>query len=142
MSQPTFINRKLTYRVDRADTEVGHTDLLGRPENMVVLGEAGMGKSRLLEQLEGAGLARVTARRLIASHDPRALLKGYSVVLVDALDEAPAFSEGGVVDQVIAQLERSGATRFILTCRSEDWQAATARAIITETYGTPRLNSN
>lgn len=139
VNTPAFINRKLSYRLDGAETVIGHSELLNRPENLVVLGEAGMGKSRLLEELDGAGSKRLTARRLIASRDPRELVGHESLVLVDALDEAPAFAEGGVVDQILAQLEQCKVVRFILACRSEDWQAATSRAIITETYGNPPL---
>jgi hypothetical protein len=40
---------------------------------------------------------------------------------------------------VIAKLEQAGVERFVLACRAEDWQAATARSIITETFGDPPL---
>ncbi|KRA84197.1 NACHT domain-containing protein [Altererythrobacter sp. Root672] len=139
MTVPAFIPRNLVYSVDGAIAVIAHTELLQRPENLVVLGEAGMGKSRLLEELGKANGKWVTARRLIGASDPRELLAGNSLVLIDALDEAPAFAEGGVVDQILGRLEQATVDRFVLACRSEDWQAATAKSIITETYGDPPL---
>ena len=132
-----FIPRKLAFTVDGTEEEVAHTDLLRRSENLIILGEAGSGKTWLLHELEKSGLTRVTARRLMNA--PAGVLQGQQRVLVDAIDEAPAFAEGGVVDQVLAKLERDSVERFIIACRAEDWQAATATSIITETYGEPPL---
>lgn len=139
MIQAPFIDRNLSYTADGVEEVITHRQLLDRPENLVILGEAGMGKSRLLEELAIGGGRRVTARRLINAPDPGELLDGEKRVFVDALDEAPAFAEGGVVDQVLAKLEQSGVGRFLFACRAEDWQAATSRSIIAETFGDPPL---
>ncbi len=98
-----------------------------------------MGKSRLLEELSKGGLRRLSARRLISAPDASRLVEGDTRVLIDALDETPAFAEGGVVDQVVATLEHAGIVQFAIACRAEDWQASTARSIITEIFGNPPL---
>jgi hypothetical protein len=108
-------------------------------ENLVILGEAGMGKTRLLEELADQKVKFVSAQRLINAPDPEALLAGHQCVLIDALDEATSYKRGEAINAVLSQLEKSGVARFILSCRVEDWQEATAVSLIKETFGEPPL---
>ncbi|MBA4751146.1 MAG: hypothetical protein H2055_02790 [Sphingopyxis sp.] len=103
--------------------------------NLVILGEAGMGKSRLLEELSVEGAKFVTAQRLVNSADPAKLVGDARWLLVDAVDEASAFKQGEAVNLVLSRIEQSGVPRFILSCRAEDWQAATSASLIAETFG-------
>jgi hypothetical protein len=114
---------------------VGHKELLGLNSNLVILGEAGMGKSRLLDELIIASAKFVTAQRLINSTDPAKLVGDADWLLIDALDEASAFKQGEAVNLVLSRIEQSGVPRFVLSCRAEDWQAATSTSLIAETFG-------
>lgn len=133
MTDKQFIPRTLAFSIDGQEERLLHTELLKRPENLIILGEAGSGKTWLLEELQHGGLPRVTARRLMSANP--SIFAGKPRLLVDALDEAPAFAEGGVVDQILAKVEQAEVQRLVLACRAEDWQAATSRSILTETYG-------
>lgn len=135
MTDQPFIDRQLAYQLDGEQQLLAHSDLPERSKNMVVLGEAGMGKSWLLNELARHGASFFSARRLIITAEPKALLGDATCVLIDAIDEAPAFETGGAIDKILGQLELAGRPRFILSCRAEDWQAATAKSIISETYG-------
>lgn len=120
--------------------EVREDDLLRRPEPLVILGEPGMGKSRLLDQLaRGAGVETVTARKLIRRPDPRPLLGDNRLIVVDALDEVAASGEGDAVDRVLQRLAQLEFPRFVLSCRVGDWRAATSVAAIRDEYSEPPL---
>ena len=139
MPIPHFLPRALTIRIDGSERLIHHTDLLALSANLIILGEAGMGKSRLLEELQHERVRLVTAQRLINHPDPAKLVDGVDCLLVDALDEAAAFKEGEAVNGALAKIEQSGVGRFILSCRSEDWQAATMVSLIRETFGAAPL---
>lgn len=130
-----FIPRALAFVAEGSEVLLTHDDLLDCSANLVVLGEAGMGKTRLLEELADGQTKFVTAQRLINSPDPRDLVGDYQCLLIDALDEASAYEQGEAVNSVLAQIEKSRVPRFILSCRVEDWQAATTVALIVETFG-------
>ncbi|GAA4642444.1 hypothetical protein GCM10023115_05760 [Pontixanthobacter gangjinensis] len=139
MAEEYFIPRTLNCQIDRADERFSHSDLLDLPANLIILGEAGMGKTALLNELAGPRAKFVSAQRFINSPDPTQILGDSECLLIDALDETPAFADGGAVNQILSRLEASGAPRFILSCRSEDWQAATTKALISETFGAPPI---
>jgi hypothetical protein len=102
---------------------------------LVVLGEAGMGKTTLLGSLrEHEGYAFCTARQLINAPDPRQFLRDATTLVIDALDEVSAQREGEAVDLVVRKLARLGSPRFILSCRVADWRSATARQAILDFY--------
>lgn len=139
MTDHPFLDRQLTYLVDSDRVNIAHSRLHELSENLVILGEAGMGKSRLLAELAVDGCKFVSARRLIGAADPKSLVGNATTVLIDALDEAPSFKEGDAVDRVFMALERAGYPHFVLSCRVEDWQGATGTSMIREHYGTPPL---
>lgn len=111
------------------------SELIDLAEPLVVLGEAGMGKSTLLAWLaEQPGYAFCTARGLINRHDPGSLLGNASVIVVDALDEVVASRDGEAVDAVLRKLGELGYPRFVLSCRTADWRSATGAEAIREQY--------
>lgn len=135
-----YIERTLWCEGPNGRTDLPQVDLRKRTEPLVILGEAGMGKSRLLEWLSDAsGYAHCTARRLINRHDPRTLLGDAQVLVIDALDEVSAQQEGDAVDLVLRQLGRLGYPRFVLSCRVADWRSATGVEAISEQYPEPPL---
>ena len=105
------------------------------PRPLVVLGEAGMGKSTLLEPLADiAGYAFCTARKLINAPDPVQVLGEATTLVIDALDEVSAQRDGDAVDLVVRRLAMLGNPRFILACRVADWRSATALQGIADLY--------
>ncbi|HBP6078346.1 TPA: hypothetical protein L5757_13685 [Pseudomonas aeruginosa] len=130
-----IIERTLWYEAQNGRAELPQGDLLKRTEPLVILGEAGMGKSHLLEWLATApGYTRCTARQLINRHDPRTLLGDAQTLVIDALDEVSTQKEGDAVDLVLRQLGKLGCPHFILSCRVADWRSATGLEAIREQY--------
>lgn len=134
-----YIPRQLTYNVDGEEIFLGQDELLSLHGNIVILGEAGMGKSRLLDSIDGEGGKFVLARRLLTASDPKGIVGDAKYVLIDAVDEMPSYKQGDAVDQLIAKLEDAGNPRFILSCRAEDWREATAKSMIEAVYGVPPI---
>ena len=131
-----ILPRRLSFRNAAGETEfLDQAELLQRAEPIVILGEAGMGKSTLLEEIDSKGTRLVQARRLAASHDPRPLLGNARVLIVDALDEASGVQEGEAVDRVLDRLSELGNPQFILACRVADWRSATGQRAIADVYG-------
>ena len=134
------IARKLWHETRDGRIEILQSDLHQRTEPLVVLGEAGMGKSHLLEWLAlDPGYARCTARQLINWPDPRTLLGNATALVIDALDEVSGQREGDAVDLVLRQLGQIDYPRFILSCRVADWRSATGLEAIREQYPTAPL---
>lgn len=115
-----YLNRDETVQVSDAFL---HLD----PRPLVVLGEAGMGKSTVLAALAARpGYSLCTARKLINAPDPSSLVGDGHTLVIDALDEAAANRPGDAVDRVLQQLGQVGYPRFILSCRVADWRSATS----------------
>ena len=133
-----MIARTLWHDTQDGRVDVSERELLARAEPLIVLGEAGMGKSTLMEALgQGAEAASCTARALTSHADPRQLLGNKTVLVIDALDEVPANRDGDAVDRVLEKLSQLGHPRFILSCRVAEWRGATARDAILGHYAQP-----
>ncbi|KGF81871.1 hypothetical protein IA69_09865 [Massilia sp. JS1662] len=128
------IERKLWYKTDRRIT-LTQAELRPRVEPLVILGEAGMGKSYLLEWLaQPEDFALCTARQLLIRHNPATLLGDARVLVIDALDEVSAQKDGEAVDLVLKKLGELGYPQFVLSCRVADWRSATGLEAIREQY--------
>lgn len=136
-----FLPRTLWYLTrDLKQERIAQGELLGLADCLIVLGEPGMGKTSLLEDLASAPeAASCTARQLINRHDPHSLLRSAQLLVIDALDELAAAGEGDAVDLVLQKLGAAGYPRFVLSCRVADWRAATAVGAIREQYAEPPL---
>lgn len=138
--EPASISRTLWYRVGDDTQNLVASELIGRPEPLIVLGEAGMGKSHLLEELAThADYALCTARQLINRFEPSTLMGQARVLVIDALDEVAASGNGDAVDRVLQQLGRLGYPRFVLSCRVSEWRSATGLQAVREQYDCPPL---
>jgi hypothetical protein len=133
---PLHILRVLTY-LDASGEEkrLQEADLAILTGPVVILGDPGMGKTTLLETLgDVAGFRYVTARKFIRVPDPGAVFSSDEVVVIDALDEVASARDTDAINQVLTQLVRAGAPRFILSCRGAEWQGAVGRQDIREEY--------
>ena len=131
-----FLPRRLQYTVNHDLRDVAHEELLDLTGNIVLLGEAGGGKTELTKWLGGPNHGdhvRCTARQLI-NGDGRQLLGNHRVLVIDALDEVAAKTDGDAVDLVLRALRDAGYPQFILSCRLSEWRAATMVEAIREQY--------
>ena len=136
----TLLKRRLWYTDHTGRIAVEQSFLKTSRQPLIVLGEAGMGKSTLLSGLSGVeGFAVCNARQLINVPDPKTLLGDASTLVIDALDEVSAHSEGDAVDMVLRRLLELDKPRFILSCRVADWRSATALQSITDFYDSPPI---
>ena len=106
--------------------QVDEVAILSIPGPKIVLGEPGMGKSRLIAEIgQALNVQPIAAVRFLNHKNPRRLVVAGKPLLIDGLDEAMARREGDAVDQILAQLEDAGSPDFILSCRAREWQART-----------------
>lgn len=134
------IPRTFWYDTEDKRLELYQAELLDREEPLIVLGEAGMGKSHLLKQLAQSDTCVLcTAKRLIASQQPESIIGDATILVIDALDEVSAKNDGDALDKVLSKLELLGNPRFILSCRAAEWQNATGTSLIKEFYNTAPL---
>lgn len=136
MTRPIF-SRTLWFQTDGGTVEtLRQADLPAKPQSVVVLGEAGMGKTELLAWLgEQPGYLFRTAKQLRNSGSSTALLLDNSTTLViDALDELSSKNEGDAVDVMLQKLSDLGFPRFVMSCRISDWRHVTGSEAIKEQY--------
>lgn len=132
----TYFRRKLRVVEDASEREILDSDLLGLDRSVIVLGEPGMGKSELIGELgRAAGVATLSAPRFMLSKNPGGYVTSERLLLIDGLDEAIARDEKDALDKVFAQLEDAGCPRFVLSCRSREWQSRSLRSL-KDIYGT------
>lgn len=122
-----FIPRRLSFIHDRQPATIGVDEALaderlcGRP--LVLLGEAGSGKSELLRHWGGDAI--ITARQLLHGGAP-----SQGRVFVDGFDEAAGLKDGDALDAVLGKLGAERNADFVLACRAADWRSASAKATI------------
>lgn len=130
-----YFQRKLRILDDSSEREILDSDLLGQNRSVVVLGEPGMGKTELIAELGRAiGVDPVSAPRFMLSSNPGCFVTSGRPLLIDGLDEAIARDEKDALDRVLARLEDAGCPRFVLSCRSREWQSRSLRSL-KEIYG-------
>lgn len=123
----TYFRRKLWFADRDGQHQLDQEELLARREPVVVLGEPGMGKTKLLEELsEKDGNVFCRAQQLINRTRPKKLVGSNERLIIDALDEVSAQSDGDAVDLVLQKLGELDYPPFILSCRVGEWRAAIA----------------
>lgn len=131
-----IVNRKLWYDTTEKREVISQIELVDRRGPLIILGEAGMGKTHLLGWLsDQPGYTLCTARQLINRPKPKTLLDDETEVLViDALDEVSSRKQGDAVDLVLQKLGELDYPDFVLSCRVSDWRSATGIEAINEQY--------
>jgi hypothetical protein len=136
MTHP-ILPRQLRHETENGRVIFEQAALIRRREPVVILGEAGMGKTELLTWLGNQpGYAYCTARQLKnVRPNPHRLLGNGTTLVVDALDELSIQGEGDAVDLVLQKLGEADYPHFVLSCRAADWRNATGVTAIREQYG-------
>jgi hypothetical protein len=130
-----YIERTLWYDKGEHRITLPQGDLRTLREPLVILGEAGMGKTTLLKWLANTpGFVFCTARELVHNPKPERLLGDAQVLVIDALDEVSVYREGDAVGLVLLRLGELEHPRFILSCRVADWRSSTGANVILEQY--------
>jgi hypothetical protein len=130
-----MLKRTLWYQDKDNHMLVAQEELTQKISPLVIVGEAGMGKSCLLEWLGSLeSYSYCTARQLINRPDPKTLLGDNSILVIDALDELSSRNDGDSVDRVLQKLGQLGYPQFVLSCRVADWRSATGLQAIREQY--------
>jgi hypothetical protein len=131
-----YVGRTLTYLNEKGEVaRIEETDLASIKRPLIILGEPGMGKTRLLRHLEDVyGWTFRSAASFVAHPEPTKLVATGRRVIIDGLDELAAAQETDPVYRVLGQLIRAGCPSFVLSCRAADWRGAVARQDISEEY--------
>lgn len=135
-STTEYFPRQLQLSMNQGRSrQIDEDELLEIAGPKIVLGEPGMGKSRLIQEIaKRLGVKVVQASRFMQSGDPGRFVSEGKPLLIDGLDEAMSRHEGAAVDMVFAKLEDAGSPDFILCCRSREWQSRSVDSL-QEIYG-------
>lgn len=130
-----YIDRRLSHETADGRKIILQNHLLLKDAPLVILGEAGMGKSTLLEWLAlQPGYSFCTASQLRRSNHPQKLIKDGDFLVIDALDEVSVKQDGDVLELVLKKLDELNYPKFVISCRVADWRSATGISAISECY--------
>lgn len=127
----SYIDRKLEYETknDEGTFEtitVEDSQLLdiAQSKPVVILADAGMGKTLLMEKLAESITIKtkfLSASELIQKSIRRLSIQPNETLLIDAFDEIPSAKDSSGIDVVLNKLEELNYPNFVLTCRSIEW---------------------
>lgn len=97
---------------------------IAQSKPIVILADAGMGKTELMKEL--AKPSHIKTKYLSASDLVQKSVKRLSIqpdetLLIDAFDEIPSTKDSSGIDSVLNKLAELDYPKFILTCRSIEW---------------------
>ena len=119
---PTYISRRLSYHTDQKKLVIDEAGLLGVNAPKIILGEPGMGKTKLISSLAAKlGVKAVSASRFMRQSATLQRIQPGKPLLIDSVDEAIASDECAAVDEILSKLESLGNPDFILACRAREW---------------------
>lgn len=135
-----YVHRTLTYYNSDEMEQISDISVLEISEPVIILGEPGLGKTRLLRWLaEHAGWEFRSVQAFVNHPDPQRIIPTGTRIVIDGLDELSAAQESDPVYRVLGQLIKAGCPPFVLSCRAADWRGASIRRDVSEEYGvTPR----
>ncbi|WP_433586902.1 NACHT domain-containing protein [Providencia alcalifaciens] len=111
-----FIPRTLVQQ-DRFNSQVNDNEIDPSEAPIVILGEAGMGKSRLLTKLASQAGWNIVQADTIELADNSAS----TVWLIDALDEITGVTAENGLKTVLQELKKNNCPSFIISCRTSSW---------------------
>lgn len=136
MSESLIIQRNLSYCEDGGERRlIEQEQLLEHGSPIVILGEPGMGKTVLLQEVAQREQLKFVRAAKFLRDSPHNFSDG-SMLVIDALDEVSTVREGDPLHHVLAKLADIGRPPFILSCRSADWNGRLAHNDILEDYFT------
>lgn len=127
----SYIARKLEYKARNEEGTLETIILedsqlldIAQSTPIVILADAGMGKTELMKEL--AKPSHIKTKYLSASDLVQKLVKRLSIqpdetLLIDAFDEIPSTKDSSGIDSVLNKLAELDYPKFILTCRSIEW---------------------
>ena len=132
-----MIERTLAYEdPGQGHRVIGQDEIASFAGPVVILGDPGLGKSRLTQKLgERPDMNYSRAGTFVRTSDPASRITEDEWVIVDGLDEIASATPGGAVEVVLKQLSALGNLPFVLSCREADWLGAADRVKIEDDYG-------
>jgi len=131
-----YINRKLVVdKGEASERTVSEEDLKDLQGPLIILGDPGLGKTKLTESLKNLmGGSLIGAGTFCRSSDPSRFLGANARIIIDGLDEV-ALSGTSAVDEILKKLSSLNYPPFIISCRAADWQGSSDRYKIGKDYG-------
>ncbi len=138
--QDAYISRSLTY-IDKSGqvNTLKDTDRLPLNQPIIILGEPGMGKSRLLEKFAEQSGSEVVKAKAFLRRNIRNASASRGLLIIDALDEVTTAKDSDGLNSVLKHLNQAGKPNFILSCRSSEWRDVVDMHDIAEDYGVSPL---
>lgn len=128
-----YIERRLNWIEGDRQYQGEEADILRQQRPVVVLGEPGMGKTELLKRLGDNPNTQFVRASAFLRWTSEQIAPG-KVLVIDALDEVAAKAEGDPLHNVLKKLAELGRPPFVLSCRSAEWQGASANREIADDY--------
>jgi len=126
-----YIPRKLEYQKKDKDgnsviviIEDDQLLKIAQSQLIVVLADAGMGKTELMKELAKSSHIKtkyLSASDLVQKSVKRLSIQPDETLLIDAFDEIPSTKDSSGIHSVLNKLAELDYPKFILTCRSIEW---------------------
>ena len=136
MNTSKYIPRRLSWKPDKDSSTqyLNDSQLTKFDQPQVILGQPGMGKTRLMEKLGQTRGCQFIRASSFLRQDNSSINNGTRLV-IDGLDEVAAFEQGDPLHNVLKNLANCGKPQFILSCRSAEWRSVAAKSDIFDDYG-------
>ena len=126
-----YISRRLSVTdKNKNKVEYSDTEFFAINAPLIVLGEPGAGKSKLVKQFAKASASKVINASTVESLSVIEMKVHPSKIIIDGIDEITAYNKGTPINQILAKIPQDRPPNFVLTCRAIDWQDTVNSLII------------